>query len=248
MPALIKFFLVFLIGLVGGFLDSTVGSGGLLIIPSLIFLGLPPATAVAVDRLGTVGQEIAAIYKFSKAKKTLWQYVPIFTLFALVGAYFGANILLDLDPQNLQKIIGIILLILSPLIFFKSKLGTQRIKVNKAKKALGFIAYFFLMIYYGFFGTGAGPFSTFVYLYLFGFTIIESHATGIIPWLFLSVTSLFIFIKNGVIDYQIGLVLFISMFIGGYLGAHTALKIGNLWLKRLFLLVVVISAIKLLFF
>lgn len=104
------------------------------------------------------------------------------------------------------------------------------------------------MIWNGFFGTGAGPFSFYNSLFFFGFTIIEANATGIIPWFALSLSSLIIFARNGIIDYRNGIVLFVGMAVGGYLGAHTAIKKGDLWIKRLFILVVIISSIKLLFF
>ena len=78
--------------------------------------------------------------------------------------------------------------------------------------------------------------------------MIEVIATGIIPWFALSVTSLIIFAQNGIIDYQVGLVLFVGMAIGGYAGAHYALKKGNEWVKRLLAAFAIISAVKLLFF
>lgn len=84
MPEVIDLLLVLLVGLTGGFFDSTVGSGGLITIPSLIFIGLPPQVAIATDRLGTVGQELTALFKFSKAQKILWKYVPAFTVCSLM--------------------------------------------------------------------------------------------------------------------------------------------------------------------
>jgi hypothetical protein len=76
--------------------------------------------------------------------------------------------------------------------------------------------------------------------------MIEILATGIIPWFVLSISSLAIFAFSGIIDYRIGLVLLIGMAIGGYIGAHAALKKGDLWVKRLFVLFVIIFGVKLL--
>ena len=68
MPEIITLLLVLLIGLVTGFFDSVVGAGGLISVPSLIFLGLPPQVAIATDRFGILGQTFAALVKFWKAK------------------------------------------------------------------------------------------------------------------------------------------------------------------------------------
>lgn len=236
------------IGVIAGFFDSTVGGGGLITIPSLIFLGLPPQVAIATDRLGTLGQEIVAIYKYWRAKKIQWRYVPALSFLSIIGALIGANFLLSIDPKSIQKIVAVLILILLIVIMVKARLGVKRIRVNKAKQTLGYFLYFFLQIFNGFFGTGAGPLSSYNHMFNFGFTMIQASATGIIPWLLLSLSSLVVFARGGVIDYQKGVVLLAGMSLGGYFGAHTALKKGNMWVKRLFSLVVVASAFKLLFF
>lgn len=235
-------------GIAAGFADSTVGSGGLLSIPLLILLGLPPQVAIATDRVGSVGQTAAALLVFWKAKKIQWNYVVVFTILSLVGSSIGATILLAFDPKVLEKTVGLILLFIIPFLFIKSTLGTKPHQVSFLKKGLGYILYFLIMIYNGFFGTGSGPFSTFNSLYFFGLTIIEANATGIIPWFVLSLSSLFIFARGGIIDYQKGIMLLIGMSIGGYLGAHIAVTKGDAWIKRLFIIVILFSAVKLLLF
>ena len=82
----------------------------------------------------------------------------------------------------------------------------------------------------------------------FGFTIIESNATDMIPWLLMSILTLVIFIMNGLVNFKLGIPLVIGMFIGGYIGAHMAVKKGDKWIKTIFIFIVVISAIKILFF
>ena len=86
----------------------------------------------------------------------------------------------------------------------------------------------------------------YVLTFFLGFTMIEILATGIIPWFVLSISSLVIFALNGIIDYEIGIILLIGMALGGYIGAHMALKKGDLWVKRLFVLFVIIFGMKLL--
>lgn len=240
--------LVLVIGLVAGFIDSVLGAGGLVSIPSLIFLGLPAQIAIATDRLGTLGQSIAALFKFWKAKRIVWKYVPIFTVISLIGAVLGAKILLDINTEILQQVVGILIIILLPLIFIRRDVGIKKTKATNLRTLIGLTLYFFIMIFAGFFGQGVGPLVFYTSAYFLGFTMIEVLATGVIPWLILSVASLVIFAMNGIIEYKVGLVLFVGMAIGGYAGAHTAIKKGDLWVKRLFIIFVIVSAIKLLFF
>lgn len=239
---------ILIIGIATGFLDSTVGSGGSVSIPSLIFIGLPPQIAIATDRLGSVGQTAAALFKFWNSGKIRWSYVPIFIVISLIGTYIGANILLSIDPKILQRLIGFILLILLPITFLKRDLGLKKHAVNTTKKVIGSIIYFILNIFNGFLGVGSGGIGYYNSLFFFGFTFIEANATQIIPWFLLSVFSLVIYTRGGIVDYKTGVILLIGMTIGGYIGAHLALKKGELWIKYLFTLVVTGSCIRLLFF
>ena len=104
------------------------------------------------------------------------------------------------------------------------------------------------MIFGGFFGGGAGTLVLYTLMIFFGFTIIEANATDIIPWFLLSLSGFIIFAINGIVDYGLGIALFLGMLAGGNLGAHTAIKQGNQWVKVIFTIVVIISGIKLLFF
>ena len=69
-----------------------------------------------------------------------------------------------------------------------------------------------------------------------------------IPWLFLSLVSLITFMANGIVDYPLGISLFLGMLVGGYLGAHTAVRKGEVRVKTIFTIIVILSGIKLLFF
>lgn len=248
MPEPITLIFVFLVGVVAAFFGAMVGGGSLLSIPFLIFLGLPPQVAIATDRFGGIGGTITAFFKFLKAKKIVWKYVPILALLSLGGSLIGANILLSIDQNLLQKIAGILLLILLPFVFLKRDIGVERVIVSKAKMVAGSVIYFLVQIFTGFFGAGTGPFIFYTLMVGFGLTIIESVATQLIPLLVLSISSIIIFALKGIIDFQIGIVLLAGMAVGGYIGAHVALKKGSAWIKGLFSILVIIASIKLLFF
>ncbi|MBI4152111.1 sulfite exporter TauE/SafE family protein [Candidatus Woesearchaeota archaeon] len=248
MPEIFTLLVVLIIGLVTGFFDSVVGAGGLISVPSLIFLGLPPQVAIATDRFGILGQTLAALVKFWKAQKIVWKFVPILAVLSLIGSVIGANILLNIDQKILEIVVGVLILLLLPFIFWKRDLGITRNEMSKNKKIIGLVVYFLVMTFGAFFGQGTGPMIFFALTYFLGFTMLEVLATNIIPWLVLTLSSLVIFALNGIIDYKIGIVLLIGMTAGGYIGAHLAIKKGDLWVKRLFVFLVIGLGLKLLFF
>lgn len=244
----INLLLILLLGIVVGFLDSTLGAGGWVSLPFLIFLGLTPQAAIAVDRLGTIGQTFAALLKYIKAKSIRWDYIIPFVILSQIATLIGTKILLSSDPKILQKILGLVLVILLPFLFTNKNLGVIRKHVNNFRKTLGLTIYFLLLIFNGIFGVGTGVPSFYNSMYNFGFTIIEANSTNLIPWFLLSVSSTIIFINKGILDFRSGIFFVLGMIVGGYIGAHVALKAGNLKLKKALAVVVVLAGIKLLFF
>jgi len=240
--------LIYFIGIVTGFFDSIIGAGGLISVPSLVILGVPPQIAIATDRFGSIGQALIATIKFSMAKKVIWKYVPVLGILALIGSFIGANILININPKFLGSLIGILMIALLPLIFLKKDLGIKRFKVSRLKLSIGSIIYLAIMTFAGFYGQGTGPMVFYTLTFFLGLTMIESLGTGVVAWLIISISSTIIFALNGLINYQLGIILFTSMSIGSYIGSHVAIKKGDKWIKNLFVLLVCFIGIKLLFF
>lgn len=86
----------------------------------------------------------------------------------------------------------------------------------------------------------------YILMLCFGLAITQSSATIKIPGFINATLSIIIFAIAGIIDYIVGMVLITGMLIGGYLGAKFAVKKGDMWVRALFAIVVVASAIKLL--
>ncbi len=237
----------FFIGMLASFIGTMVGSGGLISIAFLIFLGLPPQMAIATDRLGTLGQITSAFLKYKKAKKIVWKYVPTLIILSLAGALIGSKLLLNIENHLLEKIVGVLLIIMIPIILAKKELGTKQRTHSKKRMIVGFGLYFLISILSGLIGTG-GTLIFYTLMTFLGLTIIQASATDLIPWGTLAISSTIIFAMNGLINYPLAIALMLGMSLGAYLGANTALKKGNHWVKRLFVVIVVISGVKLLLF
>jgi len=112
----------------------------------------------------------------------------------------------------------------------------------------GYAGYFFNAIYDGFFGAASGLIAVYTLVVSFGYTFIEANALDKFAFLFTLIPSLALFMFSGIVNYEVGLVLLAGMLVGGYLGAHVAIKKGNKFVKLMFSLIVIASAFKLLFF
>ncbi len=237
---------IFLIGIVSAFVGTTVGGGGLITVPALILLGLPPHVAVATTRIGALGLVLAGLYRFRRAGVVDWRIGLISALFAAVGALAGALFLLQMPAEVLEPAVGLLLLFVLPLIWVKPSLGVRQTPPGRARKRLGYLAYLPLGFWGGFFGAGYGILSNLTMLLLEGKTFLQAAATRKLPGTVVTLVALTVFTRAGVLAWKEGLFLLAGMALGSYAGASYGLRHGEHWVRRLFMIAVAASALALL--
>jgi len=238
-----------IMGFIAGFYGTIVGGASLLTIPGLIFLGLSAKTSVATNRLGMLGASSTGLYKYGKEGKVNFKLGLTLAAFGLIGSLIGANILLQMEEIILKKIIGVAILLVLFILIFKRGMGVKKsdVKPSPIKKLLGHLSVFLVGIYQGFMGGGGATINSYILIFIFGQTFLESAGTRKIISVIVSITAMMVFVFAGIINYLFGITLLISAGIGSYLGAAYAIKKGEKWVKNLFIIVVAIMAIKLLF-
>jgi len=242
-----QFIIVVLVGMIGGFFNVYVGAGSLLTIPVLIVLGLPPHIAIASNRLGVIGSDIAGWYEFHVKKMIDYKAGVIIAIPSLAGAIIGANLMLEFDERSLKKIIGIVTSLVLVLIMYKPDVGIKKPKhsIKKHHYMTAVVLSLIVGIYGGFYGAGAGTFLFYILILILGETFLESAGTHEMANLSFSLTAAVIFAAKGVIDYTWAAPLFIGSFTGSYVSAYYSERIGNVFLKRLFFIVVILLLVKL---
>lgn len=237
--------LIFLVGVIAGLADLFAGVGGLIAVPFLITIGLPPYIAISTDRLGVLGSSGGSLFRFVRTESVIWSLAFRLVGLSVVGAWIGANILLSINEETVTKIIGLILLITLPFIL-KNSLGLHHHEGSSRKKYLGYFCYFLLSVYAGFLGIGTGPFTYLIMMGLFGLTITEGNATHQVVLFIQTLVSLIVFTQYGTVRILYGIPLFLGSAAGGFIGARLVVKKGNWWHKQIFVFVVIVAAIKLL--
>ncbi|MFB0506679.1 MAG: sulfite exporter TauE/SafE family protein [Thermodesulfobacteriota bacterium] len=249
MMEMVNLLVVFFISIIAGSFGTLVGGGSLITIPTLILLGLPPHTAIGTDRLGMTGIGSAGWYEFHKKRMIDYKIGFIIGVPTMLGALLGANLVFQINEVILKQAIAIItILILFFIIFVKPKMGIEKTNhmVRNHEYLIGAVGSFFLGIYGGFYGAGTATFLSYILILLFRQTFLECAATVKIAALLMTAMAASIFAINGAIRYSLAVPMFIGAFIGSYVGAHYSDKIGNVWIKRLFFVIVLTMAIKLL--
>jgi uncharacterized membrane protein YfcA len=240
--------IVFPAGVVGGSFGTLVGGGGLITIPTLMLLGLPPHTAIGTNRMGVSGMAIAGWYGFNKKGMINYRIACTMAIPALFGPILGAHLVLRINEEVLRQVVAVITILILVFIISRPKMGIQKVNdtIRKHEYLMGAVLSLFIFMYSGFYGAGAGTFLTYVLILLFGQAFLESAATRKIAQLISTGVATIVFALSGVVSYPAGATLFAGSFTGSYVGTHFSDRIGDVWIKRLFFVFILTMAIKLL--
>jgi len=236
-----------LAGLIGGAYGTLVGAGNMLAMPLLLHLGYPAYDTIAATKLGTLGITSSGYYKFRKKGLVNHKISFFLTIFTLAGSIIGTNLVLKMDESIVEKLVGIVIILMALMALIKRDAGLKTKVLRKRHYFAGAVLSFILGIYIGFIGLAAGTFLIYMGIFVFGQTLLQSSATIKIPGFISNLGSVVVLVLNGKMLWLIGIVLFISMAAGSYIGAHYSDKIGNVWLKRMFIATAAVMALTLLF-
>lgn len=241
--------LIIFIGFLSAFIGSISGGAGLISVPSLLLLGIPPHIALGTSNFGDIGFKLGNIIKFSQYKNlgVKGRDVLILTLIAVPATILGAKLVVSINPTILSKLIGVILIILIPLMFANKDLGIKENRAEGPKRVWSHIAFFITRVWVGFFSPGSGLLETYVKIKGYGYTILQGKAVTRIPHILAGMGGVIVFVLSDLIDYKLSILMFIGMLIGGYFGTAYAVKKGDAWLKPILGIIIIITAVKMIF-
>lgn len=221
------------------------GGGGFVMTPYLIFIGLPPANAIATMKLVGIGTGLGSVSAFRGKGLIRKKLVIPFMAIILVCALIAAWLIPKIDPQLFEKLIGVILLVMVPTLFIKKK-AFQPGERTQGWIVVGFFAYAFFAFLQAMFGTGLGTIVVLVLMFLFGLTPLEANATKRAAGLIQSVTVFILLSIQGFVVWTHAIAGVLGSVIGSHIGAHIAIKKGDNFIKLMLAIVMVASGIGLL--
>ncbi len=237
--------LVFLAGII----DAVAGGGGIISLPAYIFAGIPIHIAYGTNKFAScIGTSISSI-KFFRSGNIKIKSALLSAAGALIGSWFGAQIVLLLNEKYLNYCLIIILPIVSLLLLFNRNFGVKNKKElsNKKLYILSFIIGVFLGAYDGFFGPGTGTFLVICFTGILGFNLITASGNAKIVNLASNFSALIAYILGGKVMFSIGVPAAVCAIAGNYLGAHLAIKNGDKIIKPIIFVAIGLLFIKVIF-
>lgn len=231
----------------GGFVDSIAGGGGLISLPVLMAVGIPPHLALGTNKLqGGMGTLMAAT-KFTLKGLVSFKEIFLGILFTFIGSMLGSSAVLFLDAKFLSYIVPFIMLGIFIYTIKSPNLGDGDGKAKISPKIFYTSFGFVIGFYDGFFGPGAGSFWTFAIIYFLGLSMKNAVANTKVLNLTSNLVALSIFLSKNEVLFKVGLIMGLGSLVGAYLGSNMVIKKDIKFIKIIFLSVVAVTILKLLF-
>lgn len=246
-----EFIILFLLAVVANWFSALAGGGaGLIQLPLLIFMGLPFSLALATHKIATVALGLGATGRHLKEKNLPWKMIALVVVAGVPGVVAGVFFIIGVNDRHAEIVLGLLTLGLSLYSIFKPELG-QKIEY-KHRDTFGISIAALVLIFLGFINgalsAGSGLFVTLWLVYWLGFdyqraVTITLIAVGLV-WNLSGAISMGAIAE---VKWSWLPALILGSLVGGYLGAHTSIKAGNKWIKRVYEVVTMLVGIKLLF-
>ncbi len=233
-------------GLLAGFIDSIAGGGGLITLPILLAVGLPPHLAIGTNKVQSVFGSGTATIRYSRSGLINWRRIWPGVLMSLVAAALGAWTVRRIDASSLKTVLPFILIGIWLYVALKKEQGELTrhalIRPGIFYPAAGALIGF----YDGFLGPGTGSFWTVSQVSLSGMNLKDATAATKPANFASNIGALILFLMMGQTALLVGLVMAAGQIVGAYLGSHLVIKHTPRFIRPFFLSVVALTILKLL--
>ncbi len=244
--ALNLFFLLFLVAIFAGFVDSIAGGGGLIVLPAMLILGIPPLEALGTNKLqAQFGSASATIAYARRGHVDLKKQFPM-ALMAFLGGIVGAIIAAFVPPDILRMIMPFLLIAIAIYFAFKPNLSDLDSHRRITPILFGLTIVPLVGFYDGIFGPGAGSFYMLAFVGLAGFGMLKATAHTKLLNFGSNFGSFLVFTVSGAIMWKLGLIMGLGQFLGAQIGSRLAMKNGAKIIRPLLVISCIAMATKLL--
>lgn len=233
-------------GLVAGTIDAIAGGGGLITIPTLLAIGLPPHLALGTNKVqSTVGVATAMLRYRHGGLVRIRDWKRAIACTAL-GAAAGAALIQRLSPGLLAWLIPGMLIAILVYMLATPGLGEvarpQRVKPAVLQPVAGSV----LGFHDGFFGPGTGTFWAMTLVGLGGLDLKKATAATKVMNLTSNLVAAVLFLVAGKVVLTVALAMIVGQVTGSLVGSHLVLRRPPRFIRWVLVVSVAATAARLL--
>ena len=219
-----------------GFIDAIAGGGGLIMMPALLFAGVPPLQALGTNKLQSMFGTGTALRNYWRSGLVEWRPNRLTVLVVFAGAVAGVLLVQSIETKLLGLIIPVLLVASAIYILLSPRMSDEDAHHRVSSKGYAPIGGA-IGLYDGFFGPGAGTFYTTSLVGLRGYGL--TKATGLTKLFNVTsnIASVAVFALGGHVLWLLGLCMAAGAMLGAWLGSHTALRFGARLIRPLLVVI-----------
>ncbi|GAA6152356.1 TSUP family transporter [Pseudoteredinibacter isoporae] len=232
------------VAFVAGFLSAIAGGGGMIVLPVLLSLGVPPLNALATNKFQSVFGTLSSTINFFRKGQIEREGLLSGLLCAFVAAILGSVLVQLIPSQRLSNVIPYLLLLLAAYMLLSPSLSDED-RPAKVNKPL-FNGFFIngISFYGGVFGPGIGSFFAVAFASLRGYNLRKATAHTKPLVLTVNMTSMIVFIFAGQMLWGLAIVMAVAQFIGARLGSNLVISKGAALIKPVMIAITVLLAFR----
>jgi uncharacterized protein len=237
---------LFLAALTAGWVDAIAGGGGLITIPAMLMVGMPPAVTLATNKVqGSSGTLVASLY-FLRKKAIDLSKIRLSIFMTLLGSVLGGWLVLQINSASLKTILPVLLICMG--LYFLFSPSIQNVDQEPRISPLLFSALIapILGFYDGFFGPGTGTFMALAFVVLSGYNLAKATANAKIHNFASNIAALVYFVIFGEVYWGVAMVMIMGQILGSFLGAKMVTEKGTALIRPVVVTVCFFMSIRLL--
>ena len=219
-------------------------------VPVMVFMGIPGPVANGTNRIAVLAQNITAVFTFFRKGYSDFKLSLSLAFCALPGAVIGAFIGTRLEGIWFNRTLAVIMLAIMLVMATNKKKEEESVAVPVTRKRM--LLGHMLMVVAGFFGgfiqIGVGFILLPILNKVLGLDLVRANMHKVFIIGTYTIAALIIFITQVELLWLLGICLALGNSIGGWMGAHMSIAKGEVLIKNVLNVVLVVFIIKLLFF
>jgi uncharacterized membrane protein YfcA len=235
------------VAFIAGFISSIAGAGGAIVLPVLLWAGLPPLNALATNKFQSVFGTLSSTINFlRKGYIDLHALLPALC-YAFVGSVIGTYLVQQISTDYLSLMMPYLLIVLALYMLLSPTLNDEDLPPKMSDNIFAPVIGGGIGLYGGFFGPGMGSFFAVAFASLRGFNMRKATAFTKPLVLIVNTTSMVIFFWGGHIVWSLAIAMAVSQVVGARLGSNLVIHRGTALIKPVIVVMTLSIALKLLY-